>query len=183
MPVPAPQTPILILAGTNRPGATSPKVAARLAEHYGSLGVPHDLMSLADLPPSALGGDAYARRPADVTALTDRVSACSGLHVVVPEYNGSFPGVLKLFIDLLDFPAAFEDRAVAFVGLAAGAWGGVRPVEQLSQVFAYRHAQQYPRRVFMPKVGSLVTDAGLDPEIDARLREQCAGFVDFVQRH
>ena len=183
MPQPSADAPILVLAGSNRPGSVTGQVARRLAEHYDEAGVPGEVLSLDDLPTSALDGDAYAEKPAAVAVMTDRVSACSGLHVVTPEYNGSFPGVLKLFIDLLEFPAAFEDRAVAFVGLAAGTWGGVRPVEHLSQIFAYRHAQQYPRRVFMPKVGSLVTDAGLEPEIDGRLREQCAGFVEFVKRH
>ena len=104
--------------------------------------------------------------------------------VVTPEYNGGMPGVLKYFIDMLKFPESFERRPVCFVGLAAGVWGALRPVEQLQMIFGYRNAHIFPERVFIPGVGSVINSEGQvsDPEIVKRLRKQAQGFTDFVAR-
>jgi len=61
------------------------------------------------------------------------VLMAAGLHVVLPEYNGSYPGVLKYFIDMLKFPESFENKPAAFVGVANGQWGALRAVEQQSK--------------------------------------------------
>jgi len=92
--------------------------------------------------------------------------------------------VLKYFIDMLKFPESFERRPVCFVGVAAGIWGALRPVEQLQLIFGYRNAFLYPERVFLPSVNDLLTDGGMfkDAEILDRLKSQAAGFIDFVER-
>ena len=102
--------------------------------------------------------------------------------MVTPEYNGSMPGVLKLFIDHLKFPESFEAKPVCFVGLAAGMWGALRSVEQLQAIFGYRNAHVFPKRVFIPGIGQALGSDGqfVDPELTGRLREQTRGFVRFV---
>ena len=94
------------------------------------------------------------------------------------------PGVLKHFLDLLPFPEALEARPVAFVGVAAGQWGALRPVEQLQQVFGYRNAHAYPVRVFLPQVHRLLDESGefRDAALAERLAAQAAGFVAFARR-
>jgi len=108
----------------------------------------------------------------------------AGLHVVTPEYNGSVPGVLKYFIDMLKFPESFEHRPVCFTGLAAGMWGALRPIEQLQAIFGYRNAYLFPVRVFMPQIYNLLDEAGKikDTELLARLKSQADGFVGFVEK-
>ena len=110
--------------------------------------------------------------------------SADGLILVSPEYNGGLPGVLKYFIDMLKFPESFEQRPVCFVGLGAGMWGALRPVEQLQMIFGYRNAFLYPERIFLPKVNDLLDEQGrfTDPEIRERLQEQATGFVSFVER-
>jgi NAD(P)H-dependent FMN reductase len=103
------------------------------------------------------------------------------LVLVTPEYNGGMPGVLKYFIDMLKFPESFERRPVCFVGVAAGQWGALRPVEQLQASFGYRNAHIFPERVFLPGVNGLLDERGKlnDDDIVGRLRKQAAGFVEF----
>ena len=116
--------------------------------------------------------------------LQQRVLDAIGLHVVTPEYNGSFPGVLKYFIDMLKFPESFEAKPVAFTGEAAGLWGAFRSIEQLQMIFGYRNAYIYPERVFMPGINNLLDANGKikDPELMNRLRDQQKGFIEFVRK-
>lgn len=175
---------IVILSGTNRPGSNTRKVSNRIAVSYEKLGVDHQVLDLAGLPPGIFSPSAYASKPADFKAFTDPILDSHGLVVVTPEYNGGIPGVLKYFIDMLPFPDSFERRPVCFVGLAAGSWGALRPVEQLQAIFGYRNAFIYPERVFMPGIGNLIDESGQfkNDDVPRRLDNQAAGFVEFVEK-
>jgi NAD(P)H-dependent FMN reductase len=85
---------------------------------------------------------------------------------------------------MLKFPESFERRPVCFVGLGAGIWGALRPVEHLQQIFGYRNAFVYPERVFFPKVNDLLDTSGRikDPELLGRLKDQAVGFIRFVEK-
>jgi NAD(P)H-dependent FMN reductase len=175
---------IVILSGTNRPGSNTRKVATQVEAIYRKLGVKFQALDLAEMPPEIFSPDSYAEKPAAFTKFTDAILAADGLVIITPEYNGGIPGVLKYFIDMLPFPESFEQRPVCFVGLAAGIWGALRPVEQLQAIFGYRNALIFPERVFMPGIGKSLDDAGrfLNEDLPKRLERQAAGFVDFVEK-
>lgn len=175
---------IVIISGTNRPASNTRKVVRQVVEAYARLEINHQVLDLADLPPEVFRPSSYAEKPAAFRPLADAVLQARGLVVVTPEYNGGIPGVLKYFIDMLKFPESFDRKPVCFVGLAAGVWGALRPVEQLQQIFAYRNAFLYPERVFLPGIRDLLDSQGglKDPALVERIRRQAAGFVDFVER-
>jgi chromate reductase, NAD(P)H dehydrogenase (quinone) len=174
---------ITLIVGTNRPGSNTRKVARQIEEIYAGLKVPLHVLDLAKLPQEIFLSSCYAEKPAAFHPFADAVLKSTGLVIVTPEYNGGFPGVLKYFIDMLKFPESFERRPVCFVGLAAGVWGALRPVEQLQQIFLYRNAFLYPERVFLPQINTLLDDQGWfkNPEHLARLQSQAEGFIAFVE--
>ena len=178
--------PILIISGTNRPDSNALKVANVIRGHYQRAGVSDvALYSLSEMPREIFDPSSYATKPPAFAAVQQRVVDSAGLHVVTPEYNGSFPGVLKYFIDMLKFPESFDRKPVAFTGEAAGIWGAIRSVEQLQMIFGYRNAHTYPDRVFIPGIGQKMdaTSGKLnDASIDDRLAKQAAGFAEFVRR-
>jgi chromate reductase len=175
---------ILLISGTNRPGSNALKVARVVQGHYQSAAVPVDLLSLTELGPEAFEPAAYNSKPPSVQAIQQRVLDAAGLHIICPEYNGSFPGVLKYLIDLLKFPESFDAKPVAFVGESLGMWGALRAVEHLQGIFGYRNAHIYPDRVFIPNIGQKWDDQGrlIDRAIDDRLAKQAQGFARFVAR-
>jgi NAD(P)H-dependent FMN reductase len=175
---------ITLVVGTNRPGSNTRKVATHVEEIYADLKVPLRVLDLAQMPPEIFSPSSYGEKPKSFQPFADGVLQSSGLHVVTPEYNGSVPGVLKYFIDMLKFPESFERRPVCFTGLAAGIWGALRPVEQLQAIFGYRNAFIYPERVFMPQINNLLDDDGRlkDAELLARLKKQAEGFIGFVEK-
>jgi len=174
--------PILVIAGTNRPDSNALKIAKLIIGHYQTAGAAVELYSLTEMPMEIFDPSCYATKPAAFAAVQQRVVNSAGLHVVTPEYNGSFPGVLKYFIDMLKFPESFERKPVAFTGLAAGMWGALRAVEQLQMIFGYRDAYLFPKRVFIPGVTGKLDAAGklTDADLNKRLADQATGFVKFV---
>jgi len=172
---------IVVVCGTNRDEALSRKLAQEIAETYRELENSVDLIDMAELPQETLLGSAYKEQPTAVTALVDRFLLSDGAVFVVPEYNGSYPGVLKLFVDMLPYPQGFDNRPCAFVGLAAGQFKGLRAVEHFQQVAGYRNALLYPRRIFIGDSFKQFVDGKLgDDELTKRVREQSAGFCQFV---
>lgn len=174
--------PIMIISGTNRPGSNALRIARVLDRHYQELNVPHELFSLEQFPIEAFAPTSYASKPPAMQALQRRVLDALGLHIVVPEYNGSFPGMLKYFIDMLKFPESFQDKPVAFVGEANGANGALRAVEHLQQIFGYRNAHIFPERVFVPAVREkLDADGNIkDADIAQRLARQVRRFAAYA---
>lgn len=174
---------LTVISGTNRPQSKTRVVAGHVAELLRSLGEETRLLDLADLPAAIFSPAAYAEKPEGFAPFREAVTGAAGLVVVTPEYNGSLPGVLKYFIDMLPFPESFERRPVCFVGLAAGQWGALRAVEHLQLIFGYRNAHIYPVRVFIPGVhGHVGEDRVLrSPEVERRLREQAEGFAGFAR--
>ncbi len=57
----------------------------------------------------------------------DAIIRADGLVIITPEYNHGYPGPLKSVLDLL--LKEYIHKAVAFVGVSAGPWGGTRVVE------------------------------------------------------
>ena len=175
---------ITLVAGTNRPGSNTRKIARQIEQIYRELETPLAVVDLAELPPEIFHPNSYAEKPVSFRRFADAILESDGLVIVTPEYNGSVPGILKYFIDMLKFPESFERRPVCFVGLGAGIWGALRPVEQLQMIFGYRNAFLYPDRVFLARVNDLLDDQGRlkDVELIARLKEQAKGFIEFVDK-
>ena len=174
---------IVVVCGTNREGALSRLLAKEICETYTNRQVTVDLIDMAELPPEILQPTAYKEQPATVAAIVERFLKSDGAVFVVPEYNGSYPGILKLFVDMLPYPQGFDSRPCAFVGLAAGQFKSLRAVEHFQQVAGYRNAYSFPRRLFIGDSFKQFVDGKLsDDELTKRLNEQAEGFLAFVQK-
>ncbi|MFH0794960.1 MAG: NAD(P)H-dependent oxidoreductase [bacterium] len=175
---------IEVISGTNRPDCNALKVANLLLSMYREEGAQVQLINLQDLPPEIFQPISYANKPASFQPYQQRILDAAGLHIVTPEYNGSFPGVLKYFIDMLKFPESFQHRPVAFTGECAGVCGALRPIEQLEMIFGYRNAHILPERVFIAGVGGKFDAKGAftDDTLRDRLRDQVKKFIVFTKR-
>ncbi|GEM_PF-135871 len=176
---------IAILIGTHRKESVSARIARQVVGMYAELGVATDLIDPAELPLELFHPSSYDHRYETDSPLAKRLIAARGLHVLTPEYNGSFSGCLKHLLDVQNYEQCFGGKAVALVGVAAGDWGGLRAVDHLSAIFQYRSAHLFGKRVFIRNVDEAPFDANghlADPEIVERLRAQVRGFSDFVRR-
>lgn len=173
---------IVVVCGTNREGALSRLLASEVAETYRRQGQTVDLLDMNELPPEIVQATAYKQQPKNVKKLVDRFLAADGAVFIIPEYNGSYPGILKLFVDMLPYPEGFDSRPCAFLGLAAGQFKSLRAVEHFQQVAGYRNAYIYPRRIFIGDSFKQFVDGKLkDDELTTRLEEQAKGFLEFIR--
>lgn len=177
-----------VIVGTDRPGSNSKKVAELVRELYAkNHGETVEILDLGEIVKGLQTGPQYGAVSHPIlTEAAHKVEKSDGLILVVPEYNGSMPGVLKYFIDHLKYPDAFEARPVCFIGLG-GMFGGLRPVEHLQQVFGYRNAYVFPERIFLMNVHQHYKKSDANPEgtlkdpmILSLLQKQIAGFRKFV---
>lgn len=172
---------IYIIAGTNRPGSRSLQVAQFVSKMYAQKGAKVEILDLAQIPICDLNGSQYSEPPESIKKEVEKINHSSGVVVVCPEYNGSYPGALKYFIDHWQYPLSFEHRPIAFVGLG-GRFGGLRPVEHLQGVFGYRNAFIYPERVFLSNIFQILKEGSLtDPVAVELLDKQTDGFIRFIR--
>lgn len=176
---------ILVIAGTNRPGSNTRKVASVVEASLVRQGEKEvRLLDLAELPSALFDPSSYAAKPASFEPFQKMIFEARGIVWVVPEYNGSFPGVLKYFIDMLKFPESLVGVPSAFVGLAAGQWGALRAVEQLEMVLGYRSVHIYGQRLFLAQINQHPIENGVfsDATLQQRLEKLTGGFTDFCRK-
>ena len=173
---------IEIISGTDRPGSRTLAFATEVQKLYARHGAEARVLDLVELNLADAGGGKYfGGARGTFKAAVERVTAAEGLVMVVPEYNGSYPGILKLFIDYWSYPASFEHRPVALVGLGLR-WAGLRPVEHLQQVFGYRNAYVFPNRVFVANVKDVLVEGRIVDQTVADLVDvQARDFVRFIR--
>lgn len=130
---------ITIITGTNRPKSNSQAVAklyARLLEQHS---VPFQILDLADLPADFTSTALYDHigTNEEFNKLSALIGASDKFVFIVPEYNGSFPGVLKAFIDGLSYPNTFRNKKAALVGISSGVQGSGMAMSHLTDIFNY----------------------------------------------
>ena len=178
-------TMITIISGTNRKNSNTLKIARLATDFLEKNGTNTQLIDLEKMSGDIFSGDHYGNPPKDFKVYQDMILNSSGILNVVPEYNGSFPGVLKYFIDLLKFPESFRGIPSGFIGLAAGSFGAIRAVEHLEMVFQYREAHIFGLRSLFLHVHKKISEEGTEitDELTKELFENMLlGFKDFVYK-
>jgi chromate reductase len=150
----------LIISGTNRPNSNTYKLAKYYQKTLAKKGLDAQLLSLSDLPETLIFSDLYGKRSEAFQKIQDQVTQAEKFIFVVPEYNGSFPGILKLFIDACKFPDSFQDKKVALVGLATGKYGNIRGIEHLTGICNYINLHVLPFKIHIPAIHTELNEEG-----------------------
>ena len=117
-----------VLLGTNRKQRNSAHAARWILGEMKKR--PEMETRLFDVSDFALPHDDYGQGLKDLfPEWRDTIIKADGLVIVAPEYNHGYPGSLKAVLDLL--LREYIHKAVAFVGVSAGPWGGTRVIESM----------------------------------------------------
>ncbi len=141
---------LTIIAGTNRTGSSTLKLAVYYQKKLLEKGVEARVLSLEELPENLLKTDLYGKRSGAFIPIQELISASDKFIFIIPEYNGSFPGSLKLFIDACNFPDSFFDKKAALVGISSGKYGNIRGVDHFTGVCNYLNMHVFSLKLHIP---------------------------------
>ncbi len=151
---------ITIVSGTNRPASNTLKVAKYYQKTLAEKGLQAHLFNLEDLPKCLIATDLYGKRSPEFEPIQQLIASTSKFLFIIPEYNGSFPGVLKTFIDACNFPESFYDKKAALVGVSSGKYGNIRGVDHFGGVCSYLHLNVLPLRIHISAIKTELNDNG-----------------------
>lgn len=171
----------LIISGTNRLGSNSLKVAKYYQQELEKRGQSWSILSLEDLPSTIISTDLYGKRSSAFAAIQETISASRKFVFIIPEYNGSYPGVLKTFIDACAFPISFQHKKAILVGLASGKYGNIRGVDHFTGVCNYMRMHVLPLKLHIPHIQQELDEKNefFDPLTLKYIQEQIQEIIAF----
>lgn len=173
---------MLIVSGTNRPDANTYKVAKIYQEKLKEKGQASTILDLKDLPADFTATALYGSKNEVYSQLAQKIEAAQKIIFIMPEYNGSFPGVLKAFIDGLKFPDALAGKKTALVGVASGVEGAAIPLSHFTDVLTHVTAHVYGRKIKLGQIHKFMAEDGksLNNETyNTFIDRQIDGFISF----
>ncbi|MBN4081594.1 NAD(P)H-dependent oxidoreductase [bacterium AH-315-C07] len=170
-----------IFSTTNRPDCRTLEVAKLYQSLMKEKGVDAEILNLQDLPQKVAFSDVYGSRTPEFQKLQDIASATTKFIFIVPEYNGSIPGILKLFIDACVFPDTFTGKKGCMVGIADGNNGNRVGLEHLDDILSHLRTELLDKKVTIPKISEKLDENGIlmDEQILKELTEQVESFMEF----
>ncbi len=179
---------ITIIASTNRKNSDT----SRFADHYADLLRQHStvdvqLLKLEEIPHDWFHPDMYSaqKQTPSLAKLQDQyVLGAEKFVFIIPEYNGSFPGSLKLFLDacsIRKYKESFKWKKAALVGVASGRAGNLRGMDHFADVLNHVGSVVLPNKLPISKIGALIDEQGKisDEGTNAALKGQIEEFLAF----
>jgi len=157
---------ITIICGTNRPNSETIKFARKFHELFAAKGAKVKLLDLANIPHDWFFPemhDASTQAPSIARIQDEYIFPAEKLFIISPEYNGSYPGVLKLFLDAIsirDYPKNFKNKKAALSGVASGRAGNLRGIDHLTGVLHHVGTTVMPQSLPISLVGTLFEKNG-----------------------
>ncbi|WP_297510317.1 NAD(P)H-dependent oxidoreductase [Thermococcus sp.] len=164
---------VKIILGTGREGRESEKVARYLTRKAGKLGFESEMIDVRDYP---LCHTHRWKVPPEVERYRKKILEADSLVIVAPEYNGGFPGELKLLLDTL-----FEEYEALPVGIAtvSSVTGGARLLQEL-KLLATNYRMLPISWVLFYNVGELFEG---DELRDEKYRERVERFFERLKKY
>lgn len=146
---------IPLILGTARQGRESEDAARFVFERTKArAGVETEFIDIRTVPMKLDDAGEQMKEPKFAAS----IERCDGLIIVSPEYNHSFPGLLKHALDMC--LKEYIHKAVGICGVSAGAFGGARVIENLLPVMRELGLVTIFEDVNFGKIGTLFDEHG-----------------------
>lgn len=182
--------PLLVFAGSTRAQSLNRQLAHAAGDLATAAGAQVTRLNLADYDLPVYNGDLEAGgTPRDVVRLKEALFAHPAWIVSAPEYNGSYPALLKNAIDWASRPVAgdpawavgtkpFAGKVVGLLAAAPGSLGGVRGLSHLAPLLLQLQCWVAPKQFALAKAGEAFDASGALTSEPARAAVQ--GVVEQV---
>lgn len=141
----------LIISGTNRTDSNTQHIARYYQQLLEKKGISAPVVQLE-------GMDVQQRTPALEQLENELLIPTNRFIIIAPEYNGSFPGVLKAFIDQTNIKKVWWGKRALLTGVSTGRAGNLRGMEHLTGVLNYLKVVVHPNKLPISVVDQLLDD-------------------------
>ena len=171
---------IVVVSCTNRPNSNTLKVSKIYENIIKNLHADVKVLDFTTLPENLAFGETFGKRSDQYAKLIDEyVSSVSKFIFVMPEYNGSFPGILKTFLDSMH-PREWANKDACLVGIADGRAGNLRGMEHLTGILQYLKMHVYHDKLPISIVNKVMDANGNFSEAQMKACvSQVEGFLQF----
>jgi len=171
---------VTIISGTHRPKSNSLKTAIAYSRLLDEMGVDNQVLDLEKLPKQFMWDDMFGNTSDEGQALISKyIESADRFLFVVPEYNGSYPGVVKLLIDGID-PAKMLNKKAALTGIASGMFGNQRGLDDLTMVLHHLKVDVVQWKVLIPAVYACFDEDAKfkDDKLVDRIKQQLTSLMN-----
>lgn len=165
---------ITIISGTNRLDSRTLQVANYYYSLLQSLEQDVKLVSLLNL-------DVLSRNDTIKKLENDIFIPSEKFIFIMPEYNGSFPGVLKALLDNTDIRKCWWHKKALLVGVADGRGGNLRGIEHMTNILHYLKVNVHYNKLPLSKINEEMDKDGmfLHQLTLTAIADQLNGFIAY----
>ena len=165
---------ITIIAGTNRRDSMTLKTANIYHRIISAQAEDVHLLSLENR-------QVWERGPAMLALESQYLIPATKFLFVMPEYNASFPGILKLMMDNSDVKKCWWYKKAALVGLSDGRAGNLRGLEHMTAILNYLKVNVLYNKLLLSRVNEEIDETGniLKPMTEKLVYTQVEEFLNF----
>ena len=165
---------ITIISGTNRKESSTKKVALEYQRFLTEQHIESKLLALDEF-------DVLRRDEAFIQTEADVLKAAERFIFILPEYNGSYPGVLKMMIDNSDVANVWWHKKVLLTGVSSGRAGNLRGMEHITGSLLHMKMIVHPNRLPISVVHTLMNEADqfTDDIMIRAIKTQLEEFLSF----
>lgn len=145
---------ITIISGTHRVGSNTQKVALEYQRLLKERGKDTHIISLEGL--NFLQGDAALDKIEQEFLIPSKAFI-----IIAPEYNGSFPGTLKMLIDSFRPSIAWNNKKALLTGISSGRAGNLRGMDHLSGILNHIKITVHPNQLPLSGINNLLDEKGV----------------------
>lgn len=151
---------VLIIAGTNRNNSKSRILADLYARILDEQAVENEVLDLNILPRDFIFSALYenALTHPEFNKLQEKVDQVEKIVFIISEYNGSFPGALKAFIDGLRYPDTLTGKKGALVGFSSNSQGAALALSHMTDILHHLGMTVLPERTKLPFIEELLDE-------------------------
>jgi NAD(P)H-dependent FMN reductase len=162
-----------IISGTNRVGSHTEQVAKEYQRILKNKNIDANIFSLKEL-------DTLHRSEGILKAETEILIPTEKFIFIIPEYNGSYPGVLKAMIDNSDIRKVWNYKKALLTGVATGRAGNLRGMDHLADTLHYMKMNVFYNKLPISVIDKVMDEEGrLNDETIKAVNKQIDEFLIF----
>lgn len=171
---------ISVICATHRPQNQTLAVVNKYAEILQELGEEVQILKMDDLPEDFMVTNTFGKPSHGLEEVVSKwIVPSEKMVIIAPEYNGSYPGVFKVFLDAVP-PKTWKGKKAALVGVASGRAGNLRGMDHLTDVLHYLRVEVFSLKIPISRLNDLLQEGEMvDATTLGVLKMQAEEFLRF----